>query len=186
MLRIASKRHSQRPLTDVEGNVLSRVDRVVDVDFSPLRQQLLNGLLDFRWVSPGDRLQKLGQTALVARQVEPELPYEVLLFRSQRLAGSVVENLLREAKNNESRRSPPLQSTLKDCQVMSSTFCPRGMRGKARRPTGYCRWWRIRGILCVTDFRVLIWHSSTAMHEPARGTSQVSTLHEGPTMKYCS
>lgn len=92
--------HCEGPYARVYGVWPQQLQRVVDVNLGPLRQQLLDGLLDFRRIPPRDGLEELRQTTLVAREVESELPDEILLFRCQRLAGSVVENLLQEAKSD--------------------------------------------------------------------------------------
>ena len=78
--------------TRVDGAGPEQLERVVGIDLCPLGQQFLYGLFDFRWISPRDGLEELGQAPLVSRQIESELPDQVFLFRRERLARSIVQD----------------------------------------------------------------------------------------------
>ena len=84
------------PDTRVNGAGTKEFQGVVDVDLCPLWQQLFHSLLNFGRVSPGDGLEELGEAALISRQVEPELPDQVLFFRRERLTGCIIEDNLAE------------------------------------------------------------------------------------------
>lgn len=68
---------------------------VIRFDISPHRKEDFNRLLHFARITPGNRFKELGESTLVSRQIKSKLPYDVLLFRCERLRRRVVEDILR-------------------------------------------------------------------------------------------
>jgi len=85
--------HRKRPHPRIHSPWPQELQGIIRVDLRPLRQQLLHRLLHLRRVPPCHTLQKLGQTLLIPRQIEAELPDEVFLLRGELLRGRVVEDL---------------------------------------------------------------------------------------------
>jgi hypothetical protein len=67
---------------------------VVSINVCPHGEKDFNGLLDFTRITPGDRLQKFGQTTFVSCQIKPEFPYEIFLFQCQELTWRIIKYLL--------------------------------------------------------------------------------------------
>lgn len=66
--------YRERSHTRIYCTGTKKLQRVVSVNFSPLRQKLLYGLFHFGRITPSDRLEELRETSFIPCKIEPEFP----------------------------------------------------------------------------------------------------------------
>lgn len=162
-LQLPDRIRAHSPISETLSRT-EQLERVVHLDFVPHREQRLDGLLRLARVGPNDRLEELGQGALVARQVEAEFPDEVALWRRQFLSWRVAQDFLpgkkaigsaRLGSNNRRTCAGP---TLSSSRILAFGF--------SSRSSGPFRWSRTkRRCFASTGFFLTISGSTIVKRE---------------------